>query len=49
MNDFEVKEDLESFCTETLSTISPALVLVTGQSVDVSVKLYSDHIPVVEM
>ena len=34
VNDFEVREDLESFCTRTVSTISPALVLVTGIYID---------------
>ena len=31
VNDFEVREDLRTFCTETISTVSPVLVLVTGQ------------------
>ena len=29
-NDFEVREDLQSFCTRTVSIVTPALILVTG-------------------
>ena len=30
-NNFEVREDLRTFCSKTVPTISPALVLVTGE------------------
>ena len=30
MNGFSVSKDLRSFCTQTVTTISPSLILVTG-------------------
>ena len=30
LNKLEVGKDLQSFCTKTVTTISPALILVTG-------------------
>ena len=30
VNNFKVREDLHSFCTKTVSTVNPALILVTG-------------------